>query len=272
MNTLVRTEWLKIRKYNAFWWIMGILILSYPGINYMFYFGYQENVNNPSQYATYLKMGIGNPFSFPEVWHTVAYCSSLFTFIPAVVVIMLICNEYTYRTHRQNIIDGWSRSQFVTSKLIDVFIITFIATILYVVITLVVGFAAHERLIRDTWGMSYYTGLFALQTFAQLSIAFLMGFLIRKAFLALGAFLFLFFVLDNVIWGVSEYYKSDIGHYSPLEISDRVIPRPAFTQITDIAKYNRLVAEIPQFVILTVILTTLVWLLCYRINNRRDLK
>jgi ABC-2 type transport system permease protein len=272
MTTLIRTEWLKMRKYNAFWWIMGILILSYPGIIYMFYFGYQENVNNPADYSQYLKLGIGNPFTFPEVWHTVAYCSSLFVFIPSVVGIMLICNEYTYRTHRQNIIDGWSRSQFVTSKLIDVFLITVIVTILYTIIALVVGFAAHDRLIRDTWSMSYYIGLFALQTFAQLSIAFLLGFLIKKAFLALGAFLFLFFVLDNILWAISEYYKSDIGHYLPLEISDRIIIRPAFTQIQDIPRYNKMIAEIPQFVILTVIVTALIWLLCYRVNNRRDLK
>ena len=34
MKTLIYTEWLKMRKYNAFWWIMGITALAYPGINF----------------------------------------------------------------------------------------------------------------------------------------------------------------------------------------------------------------------------------------------
>ena len=45
MNTLIRTEWLKMRKYNAFWWIMGITALSYPGINYIFYLGYENIIS-----------------------------------------------------------------------------------------------------------------------------------------------------------------------------------------------------------------------------------
>ena len=42
---------------------------------------------------------------------------------------MFISNEYTFKTHRQNIIDGWSRKQFITSKLMDVLIISLIVTL-----------------------------------------------------------------------------------------------------------------------------------------------
>src|SRR5436190_3460239 len=123
MRSLVRTEWLKMRKYNAFWWVMGITALSYPGIIYIFFKGYEDFTNKPSQANQIAKMALGNPFSFPEAWHTIAFAASCFVFIPAVVVIMLMSNEYSFRTHRQNIIDGWSRKQFVTSKLLDVLII-----------------------------------------------------------------------------------------------------------------------------------------------------
>jgi ABC-type transport system involved in multi-copper enzyme maturation permease subunit len=126
--------------------------------------------------AQVIKMLVGNPFSFPEVWHTVAFFSSLFIFIPAVVIIMLITNEYSYRTLRQNIVDGWSRSQFIASKLIDVFIITLLITLLYVVVCIIIG-SINSKAGADIFSLSYYTGLFALQTFAQLSIAFLIGFL-----------------------------------------------------------------------------------------------
>ncbi|MEO6612284.1 MAG: ABC transporter permease [Chitinophagaceae bacterium] len=272
MTTLLRTEWLKMKKYNAFWWIMGITALSYPGVNYITYFAYKEATSQPTNASQLAKIALGNPFTFPEAWHTVAFFSSCFVFIPAVVVIMLICNEYTFRTHRQNIIDGWSRSQFVTSKLIDVLLVSLMITILYTAVSLVTGFANQERLIKDTWGQAKYIGLFGLQTFAQLSIAFLLGFLIRKAFLALGVFLFYFIVLENIAFGFLQWKGSPVAEYLPLEISDRMIPKPAFWGKLDIEAYNRSIADIPKHIFLTIGLTALIWLICYRINSRRDLK
>ena len=272
MTTLIRTEWLKMKKYNAFWWIMAITALSYPGINYIFFTAYQEITNKPSQASQIAKMALGNPFTFPEAWHTVAFFSSCFVFIPAVVVIMLICNEYTFRTHRQNIIDGWSRSQFVTSKLMDVFIISLIITFLYAVVAFITGVTNQERLIKDTWGQVKYVGLFGLQTFAQLSIAFMLGFLIRKAFLALGVFLFYYIILENIIIGIFEWKQIGLAKYMPLEISDRMIPKPAFFGKLDLDAYNKSLAAIPEHIILTILLTTLIWAICYRVNNKRDLK
>jgi ABC-2 type transport system permease protein len=272
MTTLIRTEWLKMKKYNAFWWIIGITALSYPGINYMCYKVYEDITNRPSNVGDMAKMALGNPFVFPEVWRTTAFFSSLFVFIPAVVIIMLVCNEYSFRTHRQNVIDGWSRSQFITSKLLDVAMVSLMITIIYAAVALVAGFANQTRLIQDTWSQSYYIGLFFLQTFAQLSIAFLLGFLIKKAFLALGLFLFYFIVLENILVGLSEWKQLKFGDYLPLQISDKIIPRPAFWGKFDEAAYKATLDQVPQYIILTVILTAIIWGICYRVNNKRDLK
>jgi ABC-2 type transport system permease protein len=273
MNTLIRTEWLKMKKYNAFWWIIGITILSYPAINYMFYRVYLSFTGESNKYGQYIKMAIGNPFAFPETWHTVAYFSSVFIFIPAVMVIMLICNEYTYRTHRQNIIDGWSRKQFITSKLVDVLIISLIITVVYAIVAFIMGINNQDRLITHTWDQVQYIGLFALQTFAQLSIAFLLGFLIRKAFLAMGIYIFYSLVVENILVGYLSYKKSPATHYFPFEISDRMVPPPAFFSRTfDPVAYEAQLSSIPKFIALTVLLTAAIWFICYRINSRRDLK
>src|SRR3954463_10705547 len=113
MLRIARTEWLKIKKYRAFWLVMVITALTYPGINYMSLAIYNEATTQKNSTRELAKMLFGNPFSFPETWHTTAYFSSLFIFIPAIVIIMLITNEYTYKTNRQNIIDGWSRKDFM---------------------------------------------------------------------------------------------------------------------------------------------------------------
>ena len=107
------------------------------GMNYMLYSnGYKDQLNDKTM-GPILRL-MPNPFTFPDVWQTVAFISSIFVFL-LVVVIMFITNEYTYKTHRQNIIDGWSREDFLMSKMIDVIIICLLATVLYILTTTVIG-------------------------------------------------------------------------------------------------------------------------------------
>jgi ABC-2 type transport system permease protein len=271
MNNLIKTEWLKIKYYRAFWLLLGITALSYPGINYMFYSLYQKISEGKGQANQAAMFFIGNPFSFPEAWHTVSYFSSYFVFIPAVVVIMFITNEYTFKTHRQNIIDGWSRNQFMTSKLIDVAIISAIVTILFTIIALVVGVINTNDVSGNIMDMIYYIGLFALQTFSQLSLAFMVGFLVRKAFISLGIFLFYFIILEPILVKVAAFKFYDLGRFLPLAISDRMIPVPAFFAKFGKEAYDKNISDIPLFTLLTILLTILIWFLCYKINNKRDL-
>jgi len=215
-------------------------------------------------------MLIGNPFAFPEAWHTVAYFSSWFVFIPSVVVIMLVTNEYNYKTHRQNVIDGWSRNQFMAAKFIDILLVSLLITILYIAVSIIIGLS-NSGGSNDVWRFSYYAGLFALQTIAQLSIAFLIGFLVKRAFIALGIFIFYFIILENILVGLAKNYANDIGRFLPLEISDRLIPLPAFLGKFDKEYYDKALAEISPHILYTILLTTVIWLICFRINSRRDL-
>jgi ABC-type transport system involved in multi-copper enzyme maturation permease subunit len=271
MNHLIYTEWLKIKKYKAFWWLLGITALTYPGINYIFYNIYDELMHNESKAAQVAKMVIGSPFAFPEVWHTVAYGSSMFTFIPAVLVIMFITNEYTYKTHRQNVIDGWSRTQFLTSKMINVFITSLVITALYILVTLVIGLVNSEDQTGEVFDGLKYAGLFALQTFAQLSIAFLVGFLVRKAFISLGIFIFYFLILEPIAVAFGRVKLNDSLRFLPLEISDRIVPIPAFIGRFNTAAYQRAIDAINLHVLLTIVVTSLIWWLCFWINSKRDL-
>ena len=267
---LLNTEWLKIKKYPAFWGIIAITALSYPGINYIFLHVYQNLTEKKEQAARIAKMLIGNPFAFPEAWHTVAYFSSVFVFIPSVVVIMLITNEYNYKTHRQNVIDGWSRNQFMAAKFIDILLVSLLITILYIAVSIIIGLS-NSGDSNDVWRFSYYTGLFALQTIAQLSIAFLIGFLVKRAFIALGIFIFYFIIVENILVGLAKNYANDIGRFLPLEISDRLIPLPALLGKFDKEYYDKALAQISPHILYTILLTTVIWLICFRINSRRDL-
>ena len=216
-------------------------------------------------------MLLGNPFAYPETFHTTAYFSSFFVFIPAIVVIMLITNEYTYKTHRQNIIDGWSRNQFILGKFFDVVIITLMVTLLYFIVSVIIGIVASGDSKLSMWSQSRYIAYFCLQTFSQLSIAFLFGFLVRKSFIALSIFVFYFIIVENMVVGYSKVKLNDIGRFMPLEISDRLIPVPLFVGRFDEKAYKASLDAVNLHIFLTFIVIIVVWGLCYFFNKRRDL-
>lgn len=275
MLSLIKTEWLKIKKYPAFWWIFGIIILSYPAITAFGAFFYKSITHNKDMLSQIAKGLLGNPFAFPEAWHSIGFYTSIFVMIPAVLVIMLINNEYSYKTHRQNIIDGMQRYEFILCKLIDVLIVSVTATVVYLFTTLWFAYYMDSATFGQWKAQLQYIPLFLLQTFAQLSIAFVCGYFIRKAFLALGVFLFYFIVLENVlVWLFEEKLHISSQYTLPLEISDKLIPFPAFVsklgnQLTE--KYNAQIAAIPTHVFASLALTALIWLLCFWHYKKRDL-
>ena len=277
MFSLLQIEWLKIKKYPAFWAMLIIVLLTYPAANLMFYNVYL-NITTQKGTDMLAKMLLGNPFAFPETWHTVAYISSFFVILPSILVIMLVTNEYQYKTQRQNVIDGWTRRQFMASKLIDVFIVSAITTLLYTLVA--IGFSIYADTFDPTkmWEQSYYIGLFFLQTFAQLSIAFLLGYLIKKAFIALGIFLFYYLIVENIATGYirmkAEKIGGDIGRYLPFEISDRMIVAPAFIGRfgKDIkTAYEKSLSEVPSQIALSLLLTTAIWVLFFFLHRKKDL-
>ncbi|HQD08230.1 MAG TPA: ABC transporter permease [Flavihumibacter sp.] len=273
MMNLLKTEWLKLKRYPAFWLLVGICLVSYPGINYIFLQGFLELVERQSGAGQVLALFIGEPFSFPEVWRTSAFFSSVFVFLPSVLVIMLITNEFTYKTHRQNIIDGWSRQQFMLAKMIDVIIITMILTLIYALTAFVMGYTQTTDPAASKTALLYYVLLFGLQTFSQLSIAFLIGLLVRKSFIALAVFLFYSFIVENLLVGLLKYKlgETDLGRFLPLEISDRIIPPPAFMNRINEEGYKHALALVHPHIVYTVILVIITWLLSFYLFYKRDL-
>jgi ABC-2 type transport system permease protein len=269
MTSLLKTEWLKLKKYWAFWLMTGIVALTYPGINYMMYKEAYKNNLNDKRMGPILRM-IPNPFTFPDVWHTVSFISSFFLFLPAIVVIMFITNEYSYKTHRQNVIDGWSRNQFLLAKMIDVFIVSVVVTVLYAIVAFILGNVNRGTTEVNVLNNTRYIGLFFLLNFSQLSIAFLIAFLVRKAFIALGLFVFYFFPLEPLLVALAREKASDAGRYLPLEISDRMIPIPRMF-ISNEKQWASLVSQANLHIIYSIVLTTIIWLICFWINKKRNL-
>ncbi len=271
---LLYTEWLKVRRYWAFWGIFALVLIAYPGISYLFYTGYQDIRSSNTKMDAMLKLMVGSPFGFPEVWHTLAYIASFLVFIPGVLVIMLITNEYQYRTQRQNILDGWKRDEFLWAKFWDIAALSLLLTVVYALVVLVTGFVNPDMALAGIEVKSYYIGLFALITFNQLTIAFLFGFLFKRALLALGFFLFYYLIPENILIQLSRWrwHTGNWYHYLPMEVSDRLIPPPPYLgEITNPADYKQMLQAIPEHIVISVAYTSLFWIFCFWWLRRKDL-
>jgi ABC-2 type transport system permease protein len=156
--------------------------------------------------------------------------------------------------------------------LVDVLILSILVTLLYTVVALIIGLINTTDPSANKWSLVYYIGLFALQSFAQLSLAFLVGFLVRRSFIALAIYAFYFIVLEPIAVNVLRIkFNSEIGRFFPLEVSHKLLPRPAFFGKFDQKSYQETLDAVKYHIGYTLILILITWLFCFWLNNRRDL-
>ena len=234
LHTL-QVEWLKLKYYRTFWILLAVIAVCIPAFNYVIY-DFTDNsfpkINGQSL--------LGNPFSFPNVWSSVPYLAGILVFMPAILIITLFTNEYSYRTHRQNIIDGWSRSRFIYIKLTEVFLLTLFVTGIVVLTCLYFGFITRKPVQpKAGWDQLRFILYFFVEMLDYSLIAVLFAMLIRRAGLAMGIF-FLYMIIEQFVVSLGRNkYKVKWVDYLPEEVSDRLIPQP-FTRRIMSPDYNTL--------------------------------
>src|SRR6476661_149258 len=228
MLRLLKIEWLKLKNYRTFWVLTILYLVSIVGINFIT-FWIERKVYEAKQSKGIVELVIGNrPYSFPTVWHMTAYMSSYLLFLPGLMMIIFITNEYSFKTHRQNIIDGWSRTHFISVKLVEALLFAIISTIMVFVTSMVFG-SMHDK--AFTWENVHYIGYFFLQAVSYGLFAVLFAILFRRGGLAIGVFFLYAVVLENLLAGILNKYGNNIGRYLPLESADNLIPLPVFKQV-----------------------------------------
>ena len=111
----LQIEWLKLKNYKTFirlaslYFILLLLILSSVKLllSWMASAGAEFEGISPDIIPFY---------NFPDVWQNLTYLASYLKFFLAFIVIISVTNEYSYRTIRQNIIDGMSPPEFLIAK------------------------------------------------------------------------------------------------------------------------------------------------------------
>ena len=248
MLQLLKVEWMKVKNYTTFWVLSILYLVSVFGANYIFYMGYQAR---PKDKGGMAQMVLGNPFNFPDVWHSISYAASFLMFMLGLLIIISVTNEYSYKTHRQNIIDGWSRTEFIVVKILLTVIISLVATLATFLTALGFGLAEGGEF---TFEKVEFVGYFFIQALNYSSIALLISLLFKRSGIAIGVYFLYSTIIENVIAGLLNRYADNIGRYLPLESSDNLIRIPVFKVIVNqlMASYNTTALLIMSFVYIAV--------------------
>lgn len=229
MINLLKIEWLKIKGYRTFWVLTILFLISIIGINFFFFYLKQVTAQNSKE----VNMLMGAPFSFPNVWHTASYLSSFLLFIPGLMMITSIANEYTYRTTRQNVIDGWSRLQFIQVKIAMVVILSFFSTVIVFLTALLFGTLSGDAFsfLKIEFIVYYF-----IQAVSYTMAALVLSLIIKRSGLAIGVFFLYSLIIENMLGAFLNYSSGKInissgpGDYLPLNSTDNLIPFP-FSEI-----------------------------------------
>lgn len=145
MSRLLKIEFQKILSNKTVWVILGLYVLllaptafGFENIIKSVHFTSTHNGKQEPTLAGFLLQGY-SIFSFPGVWQNLAYLASWFKLLLAILVVILVTNEYSYKTLRQNIIDGMSKWEVVWAKQLVILIICIAATVFLLLLTLLLG-------------------------------------------------------------------------------------------------------------------------------------
>lgn len=258
MRSLLYIEWLKIKRYRTFWILAGLFMLILPLWNY----GISNGI---------LQIGSGDinilnkVYSFNYIWENMGFWTSLFVVVLTVLIIILVTNEYQFRTNRQNIIDGWTRLEFYHAKW-GVVVILSLLTTLYVFVTGFL-FAISNSSIQEFPGhieKLFYTFVLTLNYF---SFGLLLSILFKRSGLTIGMLFFYCAFIEFMVKGFLKWrLNTNIGTYMPLQCSDELLPFPVLDMIKTIAKLNESAINNTSYVI-----ASFAWIILYYLIGRRKL-
>lgn len=260
MTRLIALEWLKLKNYKVFWillvlYFLGLAIIYGSG---MFLLEYLKSLGETFRGVDPTILPL---YDFPDVWQNGTYVATFFKVLLSFIIIISVTNEISYRTLRQNIIDGLSKQEFLVSKLLLIIGIAIAATLFLFLEGLIMG-----MIYSNVKGAAYifqdleFLPAYFLEVCTFLSLAFLLSLLLKKA----GFVIVLIFMYTLIF---EPFLTINMIHNPHLpDTFDWIIPfLPiyALNQLIQVPFPKYIFREIQDYVAITDVLIVLGWLVIY---------
>ncbi|MEK9613965.1 MAG: ABC transporter permease [Flavobacteriaceae bacterium] len=149
-------------------------------------------------------------FNFPYIWHFNTFIIGLLKIFFAIIIVAMIGNEYSYKTLKQNLIDGLSKGEFLQSKIYAILAFVLISTLLVFIISLILGgiYSDYNELAIVFSDLEYLIA-YAVKLFGFFTFCLFLGLLIKRSAFALG-FLAIWQFLEGIAFGLMKWKLSDL--------------------------------------------------------------
>jgi len=225
IRRLTAIEWLKINRYLIFW---GMLALAFAAMAIAFWGidSILSEIRGNAAKQSPIPIPEVSVYRFPGIWHNLTYIAGtrLFLLLPSIIVILLITNEITYRTLRQNIIDGLTRRQYYVTRCLGLVALSLGFTLWLFLNGLLLGLINTPG---NEWGSMFYQFNFVagyfLQVLAYSFFALMLGLLMKKSLLAMGV-LFVWTIIAEPV--ICHYLKKPLNNFMPIHSIANLIELP----------------------------------------------
>jgi ABC-type transport system involved in multi-copper enzyme maturation permease subunit len=243
MKRLLSIEFKKIRNYKTFWILAGLYFLFLAIGLLMAEYMVNQIVDDINRRAPIPVPHIKIYF-FPWIWQNLAFFATIryVLIFPAIVIIILITNEFTYKTVRQNVITGMKREDVLWSKLLLILLISVIMTIFILIGTAILGFSntADINLSVITEKISFLGGYFlTVLTFQIFALFF--GFLLRNTGLSIALFTLYVFIVEPILYYFLKspiVFENNISRWLPVNSVLSITEFPAISVLKTVFGIN----------------------------------
>jgi ABC-type transport system involved in multi-copper enzyme maturation permease subunit len=227
MLHLLKIDLKKLTSYRTFWVVCGLYFFTLAFVTASGNEVTKWIISKGAQFfGSNVQINRIPLYYFPDVWQNIIYVSGLFKIVLGIMVVISITNEFTYRTIRQNIIDGMSRWEFLCSKILTNASLSLVSAGLVFLIGLVTGLIySPELYFNDIFsGLEFFIAYF-IEVFSYLSFALLLGILINRSGLAILILLFSRLIEFIIKVNVPEQ-TGWLVDFFPLEAMTNLVPFP----------------------------------------------
>ncbi len=192
-------------------------------------------------------------FNFPYIWHFNTYIAATLKFFLLLVIVSMMANEYSYKTLKQNLIDGLSKKEFILSKFYTAIAFAAISTVFVFFVSLTLGFIYSDfNELSIIFSDLEYLFAFFVKLVGFFSFGLFLGILIkRSAFAVAGMIVWL--IVESIfkgylIWTFKDLKEgslaeaNEIMRFFPLEAMANLIKEP-FTRLGAVKSVAKQIGE-----------------------------
>lgn len=223
MLRLLRIEFIKALNFKALWFLFLIYISALG----LILFGVETFINDiigeggRNLPISLPKMSL---YAFPLVWHNITYLAGFFKVFPAIMIIILATNEYSYKTIKQQVISGLSRSEIFFAKILLILATSILMGLVVGLFGFILGIGHTEEIsFAILIEKSQFVLVYIFEVFAYSIFGFFIATLVKRSGFAIGVLLLWAYIAEPII----EYnLNGNWGDYLPLRSIGNLIRIP----------------------------------------------